>query len=236
MRTSNHPPLSPSPYGRLFRDGHPWIWGARCVTALLLLMVAGIVGIVLVKGLNTFWPRRLLRVELADGSVVVGEEVKRAVHKVGADSTPQEEIQFRVGNRELGGGGGDFRWIAAKDVVKSSEPEDLLSFDRFEYGPAYGRVSELIEVEGEGAARVPKVVAKGADALPALRERIRAAKSRREARLKLQMGEGDRLSGEIETLRIRRARAVTTLEPDDPVLATRVADLDQRTSRLAEEA
>ena len=35
---SAYPPLPPSPYGRLFRDGHPWIWVNRCLTGLLLLV------------------------------------------------------------------------------------------------------------------------------------------------------------------------------------------------------
>src|SRR5688572_14142114 len=95
------PPLRPSPYGRLFREGQPWVWITRATTALLLLLVAAIVALVLVNGLRTFWPRRLVRYEMTDGTVVVGEEIKRELHHVGADSKPQEEIQVRVGNRDL---------------------------------------------------------------------------------------------------------------------------------------
>src|SRR5438045_2179614 len=124
------PPRPPSPYGRLFRDGHPWVWTTRCVTALLLLMVAGIVGIVLVNGLATFWPRRLVRYEMADGSVVVGEEMRREVRHVGADSREQDQILVRVGNRDVNGSGADFRWIVAGEAKATSRPEDLLWFER----------------------------------------------------------------------------------------------------------
>ncbi len=86
-------------------------------------MVVGIVAIVVVNGLSTFWPRRLVRYELKDGTVVVGEELKREVRKVGQASTQETQVFLRVGNRDLSGGGGDFRWIRADDIKATSTPE-----------------------------------------------------------------------------------------------------------------
>ena len=230
------PPLEPSPYGRLFRDGHPWIWGTRCVTALLLIMVVGIVGIVVVKGLSTFWPARIVRYELADGSVVVGEEIRRTVTKVGADSVSQEEIQVRVGNRELFGSGADFRWIAVKDVVKTSEPEDLLAFERVEHGPAYGRVRQVVERTGEGKDAKTQVVAEGPEALRALRERMAEADDRREARLEIQKGDLASISKAMEEVEAERRHLRATMEPDDPALPARLATLDADKAKLATES
>ncbi len=89
------PALPPSPYGRLFRDGHPWVWVTRAFTALLLLLVLGIVGIVVVKGLATFWPARLSRFTLTDGRVLTGEEVLRQTGR-DAEGGAVEEIQVRI--------------------------------------------------------------------------------------------------------------------------------------------
>lgn len=225
------PPLPPSPYGRLFRDGHPWIWTTRCVTAVLLLMVVGIVAIVAYQGLRTFWPRRLVRYEMKDGSVVVGEEMRREVRRVGADSRPEEQVLVRVGNREKYGGS-DFRWIVADDVVRTSEPADLLSFERMEHGPAYGRVRQVLEVEVVDGRRVPKVVAEGEAALAALERGIVAAAERRASRLALQEGEIDDVSRALDDVNDRRRWLGRTVEPDDPSFAPRKAALDAEEARL----
>lgn len=221
-------PLPPPAYGRLFREGHPWVWITRLSTALLLLMVAAIVALVLANGLRTFWPRRLVRYEMTDGSVVVGEEIRREVHRVGADSTPQEEIQVRVGNRDLVGSGADFRWIDVKDVRTTSEPEDLVAFERVEHGPAYGRVREVLE---DG-----KVVASGPGALAALRARMEEADTRREERLALQRGELDeiakRRTREVENPRRRLRREVGT---EDPEFARRDAEIAAKETALEAE-
>jgi phosphate transport system permease protein len=229
------PARLPSPYGRLFRDGQPWIWTTRCVTALLLLMVAGIVGIVVVEGLGTFWPRRLVRHEMRDGSVVVGEEIRREVRLVGVDSQPQLEIQLRVGNRELHGSGADFRWIADGDVVARSTPEDLLSFERVEHGPAYGRVKQVIEVVEVDGVATRRVVAEGPSALGALRERMTSADARRTARLSIQKGPIDEVTRDQERLEARRRRVFSTTEPDDPERARQLVEVDARARELEEE-
>jgi phosphate transport system permease protein len=221
---SSLPDLRPSPYGRLFREGHPWVWVTRGTTALLLLLVAAIVAIVLVNGLRTFWPRRLVRYEMSDGVVVVGEEIKREIRRVGMDAREQEQIQVRVGNRELFGGGGDFVWIVADEVRSATVPDSLVAFERLEYGPAYGRVHRVFE---DG-----RVVAEGPPALAALRERMRDAEGRREERLGIQKGTLDHASKALKELDLLRRRVRATVEPDDPSFAPRMAELDRRQSAL----
>ncbi|MFO0933535.1 MAG: phosphate ABC transporter permease PstA [Planctomycetota bacterium] len=227
-----HPPLPPSPFGRLFRDGHPWVWITRCGTALLLLMVVGIVGIVVVNGLSTFWPRRLVRYELKDGTVVVGEELKREVRKVGHDSREEGQVFLRVGNRDLAGSGGDFRWIRADDIVATSAPEDLLAFERMEHGPAYGRVRQVIEVEVVDGKRTNRVVAEGAKAREALLEGMEAAAARREARLELQEGEMDRVSRRQNELNDELRRFQRDVDPLSAGAAERKRALDARKAAL----
>jgi phosphate transport system permease protein len=211
-------PLPPSPYGRLFRDGHPWVWVTRAFTALLLLLVLGIVGIVVAKGLHTFWPARLSRFTLTDGTVVTGEEIRRQTGRDAAGAA-EEEIQIRIGNRDLAGSG-DFIFVPVARVKSIDQPDDLLSFERWEHGPAYGRVKAVYE---DG-----RMVAEGAAALEALRTRMADADRRREERLSIQKGPLDVVSREIEELRVQRRKAQTSLEPDDPALAARLKDFDAR--------
>lgn len=232
---SAHPPLRPSPFGRLFRDGHPWVWITRCGTALLLLMVVGIVAIVVVNGLSTFWPRRLVRYELKDGTVVVGEEMRREVRKVGQASVEETQVFLRVGNRDLSGGGGDFRWIRADDIRATSTPEDLLAFERMEHGPAYGRVRQVIEVETVDGKRRNRVVAEGPAARAALEAGMEAAAARREARLELQEGEMDRVSKRQNELNDELRRFQREADPTSPTWAGRKQALDARKAALEAE-
>lgn len=222
------PPLRPSPYGRLFRDGHPWVWITRCATGLLLLMVVGIVAIVVVNGLRTFWPSRLVRLELADGRVITGEETRRATAKVGLESRLEEQVEIRVGNRELHGSGNDFQWFPVASIRSTTTPDDLLAFERVEHGPAYGRVREVLR-DGE-------VVARGAEAPGLLRAEMEKATARREARLELQKGPLGRNSRALEELRIRRRTLTRGHEPGDPELARRLEALDAEQRVLETEA
>jgi len=186
------------------------------MTAVLLLLVVGIVALVAVKGLATFWPLRIERFTLTDGRVVTGEEVLRQTGR-DASGAPFEEIQIRIANRDLVGSG-DFIFVPTRLVASVDEPEDLLAIERTEYGPALGRVQAVYE---DG-----KVVAQGADALGALRARMEDAAERREQRLAIQKGPLDVVARELEDLRVRRRRLETTMEPDDPQLAAGARELD----------
>jgi phosphate transport system permease protein len=233
--SSAFPPLAPSPYGRLFRDGHPWVWITRCSTALLLLMVAGIVGLVAWHGLSAFWPRHLVRYELKDGSVVVGEEGEREVHRVGADEHSLAQIQVRVGNRDVYGMSHDFVWLDADQVVAESRPEDLLAFERWESGPAYGRVRQLIEVDVAAGKKTSRVVAEGASALPLVRSAMESAAARRDARRALHEDEVDPVARRQSDVADRLRRLVSTTDPDAPGFPPRKAALEAERDALQRE-
>lgn len=224
--TKVHPPLPPSPYGRLFRDGHPWVWVTRCTTALLLLMVAGIVGIVAWNGLAAFWPRRLVRFELKDGSVVVGEEVRREVRRTGTDEKVTEQILVRVGNRDLHGLGHDFRFLDADQVVKTTTPPDLLAFERWEHGPAYGRVRQVLEVETVEGKKVTKVTAEGPAARARLEAEMERAADRRARREEVHEQDVEPVARRQSELSDRLRRFLATTEPDAPGFAERKAELE----------
>jgi phosphate transport system permease protein len=232
---SVHPPLRRSPFGRLFRDGHPWIWVTRCATAVMLLMVVGIVGIVATNGLATFWPRRLVRYELTDGTVLAGEEIRRETRKVGVESRPETQLLIRIGNRDLHGSGADFRWVPEHTIRATSTPENLLSFERVEHGPAYGRVNRVVEVTTKDGKREEHLVAAGAPALQALREEMERAEERREERLSIQKGPMARVSKRQDDHNNVLRKFQSTVEPDAPGCAERKAELEARATELAAE-
>src|SRR3990172_2777842 len=62
---------------RLWKSGEPFIWLTGGALALALLLVAGLVALILANGLGLFWPRDVVRMTLADGKVMTGQQVER---------------------------------------------------------------------------------------------------------------------------------------------------------------
>jgi phosphate transport system permease protein len=156
------------------RRGDHMVWLTGSALSICLLMIGGLIGVVLVNGLGSFWPGRLLRVALADGGVALGEVVNRqAIPTPGeADRQLAHRIQLKVGNRDLFGI--DFRWIDEADIVDREHPRDVFYVERREYGPLIGTP---VRLEDSG-----REVARGADEVwAALRPLIDKAETDRAA-------------------------------------------------------
>jgi phosphate transport system permease protein len=153
--------------------GEHMIWFTGSALGVSLLMIAGLVFVILTNGLGFFWPSRLERLTLRDGSVFLGEiSGRQAIPDPGSTSVPKERLQLHLGNRDLLGS--DFKWIDEADIVKREQPEDAYFVERSEYGPLLG--TPVAIKEGD------KLVADGpqavAQALPALLEDARRDRAR----------------------------------------------------------
>ena len=183
----------------LFRRGEPAIWLAGSGLGISVLMIAGMLALILTRGLGFFWPRPVVEVTLGDGTVLMGEVVGREA--IPAPGTPEHaqrsRIQLKLGNRDLTGA--DFRWVNEADIARTERPGDAVYVERREYGPFIGRVVSL-EVGDTTVATGSRAVL---DALPPLIER--AAEDRAE----IQHLERDRI-GEVnrrmEELRLQGRR------------------------------
>jgi phosphate transport system permease protein len=205
---------------------------------VLLLMVVGIVGIILVRGLETFWPRRLTRFEMtkaSGGKVIVGEEIRREVRTVDADEHEEKQVFIRVANREIYGTGNDFRWLRADDIEKTTTPEDLVVFERMEHGPAFGRVRQVL-LASEGDSTPPRVLAEGPQALAVLRDEIAAADRRRDERLAIQEGDLEDLNAERKELEDQARYLASSMEPTDSRFAPRKKGIDEKLAAIEEKS
>jgi len=148
----------------LVRRGDPAIWLAGSGLGICILMIAGMIVLILANGLSFFWPRPVVEVTLADGTVLMGEITGR--EGIPAPGTPdhlrRHRIQLKLGNRDVTGV--DFRWVNESEVVRRELPADAVFVERREYGPFIGRVVKLTEGEREMASGSDVVLA----ALPAL--------------------------------------------------------------------
>jgi phosphate transport system permease protein len=196
------------------RRGEPAIWLAGTGLGVSLLMIAGMVGLILVNGLGSFWPRQLTRVTLNDGVAALGEIVAREPMPAPAGERRGGRIQLKVGNRDLQGA--DFRWIDEPTVQSRSEPRDAIYIERREYGPLIGTPVRIVD------GTTP--VAEGADAVwRALEPLIDKAHDDRERIKDLEHDEIGPINAEIENQRLELRAAELRLGDGPELTAVRAA-------------
>ncbi len=125
---------------KFLRTGNPYIWLTSGTLTLCLLMISGLIVLIMIHGFGAFWPRKIVRYALQDGTVALGEIAKRESipHKEGAYRT-----KLKIGNRDVYGM--DFRWIDDADIVSQDYPVHALAFERREWGNMYGFLKGLRE-------------------------------------------------------------------------------------------
>ncbi|RPJ64028.1 MAG: hypothetical protein EHM24_23585, partial [Acidobacteria bacterium] len=180
----------------LFRRGDPAIWLAGSGLGICILMIAGMIVLILANGLGFFWPRAVVEMTLADGTVLMGEVTGReGIPAPGtADHLRHNRIQLKLGNRDVTGV--DFRWGNESEVSRRAQPRDAVYVERREYGPFIGRAVKLSDGDREVAAGSDAVLA----ALPPL---VRAAGRDRDALRSLERDEIGAVNYRIEQARLR---------------------------------
>ena len=129
---------------RFWKSGDPFIWLSGGALAFSLVMVAGLVILVLVNGLGSFWPSPIARLTLAGGKELMGQVGQREkIPQPGAPPGAYERyrIQIRVGNRDLYGA--DFVWVEEANIVRRDFPAEAVLIERQEWGNLYGFIKEV---------------------------------------------------------------------------------------------
>jgi phosphate transport system permease protein len=130
--------------------------------AVGLVMIVYLLGLIVVNGCDTFWPKRVARLELTaeskarlhEAPTLAGEIVKQQqkvtpiLPKQPADDGAQHtEWQLFIGNKDAYGMG--FRYVDHADIARVSYPAELMVIERLEYGNAIG-VPLALELHGQG--------------------------------------------------------------------------------------
>ncbi|MEL7061343.1 MAG: phosphate ABC transporter permease PstA [Acidobacteriota bacterium] len=153
----------------LFAAGEAMVWLTGGALAVCCFMVAGLLLLVLARGLGTFWPNDLVHVQTPDGRVYMGEITRAETYKptenVIDGLEPQIQQQARATIEQSGGWldrqlmrTGNFRltqrhfqWIGDYEVAERTLPEWAMVMERLEWGRFYGtpqafvRMSEVPE-------------------------------------------------------------------------------------------
>ena len=129
---------------RFWASGSLFIWLSGGALACSLLLIGGLLSLIFINGMGYFWPKDLIQLTLKDGTRVVGEMVD--TQRIPGTVSPafpegQVRIQLKVGNRDLYGQ--DFRWVDEEDILQRAWPEDVVAFERREWGNFYGWITEV---------------------------------------------------------------------------------------------
>ncbi|MEM9236582.1 MAG: phosphate ABC transporter permease PstA [Verrucomicrobiota bacterium] len=125
------------------RKGEPWVWLTAAGLAIGVILTLGLLGLVVKKGMDSFWPERLVLLETeVDGQKgMTAGYVSQERSRRDMEGVMHEEIQVFRGNRHLFGE--TFVYLDRSQIVSRSEPEDLLLVERLEGGNAIGRAKVI---------------------------------------------------------------------------------------------
>ena len=138
-------------------SGRPYVWLHAGAVSVSVIMVAGLIVLIAVRGLGHFWPADVAAMEYfptPDSSPValLGEMVdEETVSRTRAGSVPYPgdiliRYLIKTGNRDMASL--DFRWILAAGIKNTRYPEDVIVVERREWGNLYGYL-QGIEINGE---------------------------------------------------------------------------------------
>jgi phosphate transport system permease protein len=162
-----------------FKSGSPWIWMTAGAVSINLLLVVGLLLLIAVRGLGHFWPADIVEYQYQDKqgkqTQIIGEQVAESLlaeaqaiaagHEVLNGAEYLLQFLVKTGNRDILGS--DFRWIQDQYILARSEPDDLITVERREWGNFYGR---LVAVKQNGT-----VIAEGEQAWTVAQDQLRKA-------------------------------------------------------------
>ncbi len=177
LKASQRWPRSSGAAGASAARGEPLIWISGGALAVSLAMIGGLLVLVAYHAVRTFWSVPVIRVELRDGTIVMGEVTRYDRFKPDkmtlADLPEETRAAFektmqkddgwvsrrlvRTGNYELTNE--HFRWVAQPEVVPDSEtrPEWALVLERMAWGRFYG-FPEAMVIDDKVVANKPDEV------------------------------------------------------------------------------
>ncbi|MFG0283741.1 MAG: ABC transporter permease subunit [Phycisphaerales bacterium JB039] len=179
-RTDIPAPAAPARRTSLTARGEPALWLMGAALALSVLLIVGLLGLIVVQGMKTFWPRPVDRVSLTSGEQFLGVPVQQEAYLPPADVRERLAAQleagqlapeaftddgrpirrlYRVGALELGKE--PFRWVPLHEIAATERDPDAVLLERLDWGVFIGvpeAVTERREVVIPAGATVPESV------------------------------------------------------------------------------
>jgi phosphate transport system permease protein len=135
--------------------GEPLIWLTSAGLTFGVMMAAGLLLLIILKGAASFWPNRIDVFEAKAGDAVekfAGYITQESERKDPAGRL-REEIQIFRGNKDLYGEA--FKYLDREAIQSTTRPESVLLVERLENGPAIVEAVALKTPNGEVNASDP---------------------------------------------------------------------------------
>jgi phosphate transport system permease protein len=211
-----------------FKSGSPWIWLTAGAVAAAILAVAGVMALTALRGLGHFWPKPVAETvfterdgrkitligEMRDREEVASRRLRESGFNIPGNAPFAERVLVKMGNKDVTGA--DFRWFPVPLLGDVKYPTDLITLERREWGNFYGH---LVSVKENG-----QVVASGAQAWPALEQRVDRAIGLFNQIYSLEKNDIGKLNYALEQLRLDARK----LELKGQLTADRKADFARR--------
>lgn len=207
--------------------GEASVWLTAMGLALGIVMVLFLLGLILVRGTQVFWPKRVLEIVLKEGSPSgSGTTLGEVMVKQDNVNTGVSEWLVHFGNKSREDPSTSFRFVATGDIISTREPADVMVAERVEYGDAIFYPVHL-------TTRDNAVIAAGDPQFQkSLRIAMDKASGERAKLLKLEQKEIGRLSKELVSLE-NGIKSDPSRETEN---RAKMAALQVRYEALAEEA
>ncbi|RYD32792.1 MAG: phosphate ABC transporter permease PstA, partial [Verrucomicrobiaceae bacterium] len=112
--------------------GEAQVWLTAMGLAIGIVMVVGLLGLILKRGTDVFWPKRVVEIQLKEGGPLLGEIVLRQKNL----KTGREEWLVHSGNKSKDDPGSAYRYVDTGEVTGTTEPAGVMKAKRMEYGDA----------------------------------------------------------------------------------------------------
>jgi phosphate transport system permease protein len=217
--------------------GESWVWFTSMGLGIGLTMIVFLLGMIVYNGLEVFWPKPVVKIELKAGSaagingasLLAGEIIKSqtkrtaVINPEGEAQPEQREYQLFVGNKDLYGF--SFKYLDRQEIATMDRPKDIIVAERLEYGSAIFIPKQLKLADGT------MVPASAESFRSALNEVIEQGGERRRTIRRIEREEIGELNREIEDIRLRR-RALESKSSRPADFETIVAEYDARGASL----
>ncbi len=130
----------------IFTTGEVFIWLTGLGLGLVLVMIAGLLVLVFMKGTEYYWPGKLALISTQSNDNYLGEMVLE--EKIPVENLPDSlkdsglnRYKLKIGNRDIYGL--DFKWFDESDIVHIDYPVDAIAIERIEFGNFYGFLKQI---------------------------------------------------------------------------------------------
>lgn len=144
--------------------GDQWVWLTSMGLTAGLLMVVAFLALILSQGLTVFWPHKVVRIQLKEGSTAgIGEakalggeiakvQEKRAPRIVKDGEVVKAPIEWQVYVANRDAYGFSYKYVDQDQFERIDEPHGVMEIERLEYGDALGIPIALEDAAGTKTA------------------------------------------------------------------------------------